>query len=75
MDIARGQNGDNKEAQCTQHHTVIGKLTDSHQGIRVRHNNTGVFQPHHGDKQPDTTGDTDPQTQRDMGNQPVTDAQ
>ncbi|VDY34753.1 Uncharacterised protein [Morganella morganii] len=33
------------------------------------------FSPHHSDKQPDTTGDPHPQTQRDIGYHPVADAE
>ena len=48
------------------------QVTNGNQRVFVRNNNTGIFQPHHADEQADTTGDAHAQTDRDIGNHPVT---
>ncbi|CAH0156587.1 hypothetical protein SRABI106_00566 [Rahnella aquatilis] len=75
MEVTRRQNGNNEEPQHTEQHVVRGQITDGHDGVRVRDNNAGVFQPHHADKQPDTGGNAHTQADRNIGNHPVTDAE
>ena len=52
-----------------------GQIAHGNQCVRVRNDQTDILQSHHRDKQPDTTGDPHPQTKRDIGNHPVTDAE
>ena len=49
-----------------------GQVADGHQGVFVRHDNAGVFQPHHADEQTNTAGDPHAQANRDIGYHPVT---
>ncbi|MNP17714.1 hypothetical protein D3C76_1101530 [compost metagenome] len=75
VNITRGQNRNDKEAQHAQQYAVRGQVADAHQGILVRDDDTGVFQTHHADEQTDTAGDTHAQAHRDIGNHPVTHAE
>ncbi|MNJ68340.1 hypothetical protein D3C77_645800 [compost metagenome] len=75
MDITRSQHRDNKEAQGSQQYAVGGQIAYRYQRIRVGNHDTGVFQPHHGNKQADTAGDAHPQAQRDIGNHPIADTE
>ena len=71
MNITRCQDSDNKESEHAQQHAVGSQVADADQRVLVRHDNAGVLQAHHADKQPDTAGDTHAQAHRDIGNHPV----
>ncbi len=72
---ARRQNSDNKEAERTEQDAVRSQITYGGDGIGIRYNDTGVFQPHHGDKQADTHRNANAQAQRNISNHPVAHAQ
>ncbi len=75
VNIARSQNGDNKEAQHAQQHAVWSQVTNGNQRVLVCDNHASIFQAHHADEQTDTAGDTDAQAHGDIGNHPVADAE
>ena len=75
VNITGSQDRDDKEAQHAQQHVMRGQVTDAHQRIRVRHDNAGVFQPHHTDEQTDTAGDAHAQAHGNVCNHPVTHAE
>ena len=75
VNVARGQNRNDKEAQHAQQYAVRSQVTDRYQSVLVRHDNAGVFQAHHTDEQTDTAGDTHTQAHRDIGNHPIAHAE
>ena len=75
VNVARGQNSNDEEAEDTQKYAVRSQITDAHQRFRVSDNHTCVFQPHHANEQTDTAGNTHTQTHRNVGYHPVANAE
>ena len=75
VNIARGQNSDDEEAEDPQQHAVRSQVTDAHQRFGIRDNHARVFQPHHANEQADTAGDAHTQTYRNVSNHPVANAE
>ena len=75
VNVARGQNSDDEEAEDPQQHAVRSQVTDADQRFRVSDNHTCILQSHHTNEQTDTAGDAHTQTYRNVSNHPVTNAE